>query len=137
MAATVKLEIVTPESTAYSGVVEFVTLPASEGEMGVYPNHIPLMAKVDAGELVIRAQGQTEYFAVGQGFVQILGDRISILTDMAVDESAIDEERVEEAKRQAEARLQEKLGDEEAATVTAALANSIAQLRIKRRRRGG
>ena len=136
MAATVKLEIVTPESTAYTGEADFVTLPGSEGELGVYANHVPLMTKLDAGELIIRNGGKVEYYAVGKGFLQVLGDRISILTDMAVNEAAIDEARVEEAKQKAEARLQEKLSDEEAATVTAALANAIAQLHVKRRRRG-
>ncbi len=54
MANTLKLEIVTPEGVTYSEDVEMVTLPGSEGEMGIYPNHVPLMTQVAAGEVAAR-----------------------------------------------------------------------------------
>jgi F-type H+-transporting ATPase subunit epsilon len=133
MASTLKLEIVTPEGVTYSEDVEMVTLPGSEGEMGVYPNHVPLMTQVTAGEVIARRNGSDEFLAVGEGFVEITGERVAILTDMALKAGDIDEAKAEEAKRRAEARLAEKLDDEEAALVSAALAHSLAQLKVKRR----
>jgi F-type H+-transporting ATPase subunit epsilon len=133
MASTLRLEIVTPEGVSYSEEVELVTLPGSEGEMGIYPNHVPLMGQVVAGEVAARRHGRDEWLAIGDGFVEITGNRVAILTDMAVKAENIDEAQAEEARRRAEARLEEKLDDEEAAMVSAALAHSLAQLRVKRR----
>jgi len=133
MASTLKLEIVTPEGVTYSADVEMVTLPGSEGEMGIYPNHVPLMTQVAAGEVAARRQGRDEFLAVGEGFVEITGERVAILTDMAIKAENIDEAKAEEARRRAESRLAEKLDDEEAALVNAALAHSLAQLKVKRR----
>jgi F-type H+-transporting ATPase subunit epsilon len=133
MANTLKLEIVTPEGVTYSEDVEMVTLPGSEGEMGIYPNHVPLMTQVASGEVAARRNGKDEFLAVGEGFVEITGERVAILTDMAVKADNIDEAKAEEARKRAEARLAEKLDDEEAALVSAALAHSLAQLKVKRR----
>ena len=74
--------------------------------------------------------------AIGEGFAEITGDRVSILTDMAIKADDIDEARAEEARKRAEARLQQKLTDEEVASVNAALLHSLTQLNVKRRRRG-
>ncbi len=133
--ATLKLEIVTPEAKVYPEDVDMVTLPGTEGEMGIYPMHIPLMTQVAAGEIIARKDGRENYLAVGDGFVQITGDKVANMTDMAVEADNIDEVQAEEARKRAEARLAEKLDDEEAAMVQAALAHSIAQLDVKRRRR--
>lgn len=135
MAATLKLEIVTPESKIYSEDVDMVTLPGVEGEMGIYPMHIPLMTQIAHGEIVARKGGVDHYLATGEGFVQITGDRVAILTDMAIKADDIDEAKAEEARKKAEARLAEKLTDEETATVQAALLHSLTQLNVKRRNR--
>ena len=135
MAGTLKLEIVTPEGTSYSEDVEMVTLPGVEGEMGIFPQHVPLVTQVAAGEIIARKGGRDDFLAVGEGFVQITGQRVAIMTDMAIKAEHIDEAQAEEARRRAEARLSEKLGDEEAALVNAALAHSLAQLKVKRRQR--
>ena len=132
--ATLKLEIVTPEAKIYSEDVDMVTLPGSEGEMGIYPMHIPLMTQIVSGELVARKGGQDHYLAIGEGFVEITGDRVAVMTDMAIKSDDIDEAKAEEARKRAEARLSEKLSDEETASVTAALAHSLAQLNVKRRK---
>ncbi len=135
MAATLKLEIVTPDARTFSDDVEMVILPGSEGEMGVYPNHVPLMTQISAGEVVARKEGKDVSLAVGEGFVQITPDHVSIITDMAILAENIDEAQAEAARRRAEARLSEKLTDEEAAAASAALAQSLAQLKVKRRNR--
>lgn len=131
--ARLRLEIVTPEAKTYSEEVDMVTLPASEGEMGIYPNHVPLMTQIVPGEVIARKDNESYFLAVGEGFVEITGDRVAIMTDMAIKAENIDEAKAEEARRRAEARLSEKLDDEEAAMVNAALAHSLAQLKVKRR----
>lgn len=137
MAATLHLEIVTPEARAYSDDVELVVLPAVEGEMGVYPQHIPLITQLKPGELVVTKDGKQTHLAIGEGFVEITGTSVSVLVDMALAESDIDENAAEEAVKRAEARLKEgNIGDEETALVQAAIAKSMAQLHVKRRRRG-
>ncbi len=133
MAKTLKLEIVTPEAKTFSEDVEMVTLPAAEGEMGVYPMHVPLMTQIVAGEVIVLKDGRNIHLAVGDGFVEITGDHVAILTDMAVKSDNIDEAKAEEAKKRAEARLSEKLDDEELSTVRASLAGATAQLKVKRR----
>jgi F-type H+-transporting ATPase subunit epsilon len=133
MANTLKLEIVTPDAKTYSEDVDMVTLPGVEGEMGIYPMHVPLMTQIVSGEIIVR-RGGTEYFlAVGDGFAEITGERVAILTDMAIKAENIDEAKAEEARRRAEARLAEKIDSEEAAMVSASLAHSVAQLKVKRR----
>ena len=136
MADTLKLEIVTPDGKAYSDDVEMVTLTGAEGEMGILPQHVRLMTRMQAGELVVRRAGHDTFLAVGGGLVEVTGSRVSILTDMAVAAETIDEAKAEEARLRAEARLRDKLSDEEVASTNAALARSLAQLRVKRRRRG-
>lgn len=133
--ATLKLEIVTPESKIYSEDVDMVTLPGVEGEMGIFPMHIPLMTQVAAGEITARKGGQDHFLAIGEGFVEVTGTRVAVLTDMAIKADDIDEARAEEARKRAEARLAEKLTEEETATVQAALMHSLTQLNVKRRRR--
>ena len=135
MAATLKLEIVTPEAKIFSDDVDMVTLTGVEGEMGILPNHIPLMTQLCAGEIVARKGQETIFLAVGDGFVQITGERVAVLTDMAIRAENIDEARAEEARQRAEARLAEKITNEEAAHIQAALAHASIQLKIKRRRR--
>jgi F-type H+-transporting ATPase subunit epsilon len=135
MASTLKLEIVTPEAKVYSEDVEMVTLPGTEGEMGIYPLHVPLMTAIKAGEVAVRKEGQDFFLAVGDGFAEVTGDKVAILTDMAIKADDIDEAKVEEARKRAEARLSEKLENEEVAMVTAALNHALAQLHVKHRQR--
>jgi F-type H+-transporting ATPase subunit epsilon len=136
MPATLHLEIVTPEKLAYSDDVESVVIPAVEGEMGVLPQHIPLMTQIHAGELVISKGGKKEYLAVGEGFVTVTQTRVNVLTDMAIEWQHIDEGAAEAAIKRAREALASKteLGAEEAAAVQAALSKSLAQLHVKRRR---
>ena len=133
MANTLKLEIVTPEAKTYSEDVEMVTLPGSEGEMGIYPQHVPLLTQIVPGEVIARKEGRDYFLAVGEGFVEITGQRVAIMTDMAIRAENIDEAKAEEARRRAEARLAEHVDDEETAMVSAALSHSLAQLKVKRR----
>ena len=135
--ATLKLEIVTPEATAYSEDVEMVTLPGSEGELGVYPNHVPLLTTLNPGELRVLKGGKESFLAIGEGFVEITGSSVSVLTDMALAPAVIDESAAEAAVARAQAAMKEDLGKEECAAVTASLQKALAQLHVKRRRHHG
>ena len=133
--ATLKLEIVTPDAKTYSEDVDMVTIPAVEGEMGIYPHHMRLITQIVPGEIIVNKDGQDRSLAVGEGLVDISATRVSIVTDMAIASDKIDEAKLEEARQRAEARLREKISDEEVATVNASLARALAQLQVKRRRK--
>ena len=133
MAETLRFQIVTPEETVYAADVEMVTLPAVTGQIGIYPQHVPLMTQMVPGEIIVRKDGRDLFIASGEGLIEIAASRVDVLTDLAVAADRIDEAKAEEARRRAEARLREKLSDEEVATVNASLARSLAQLRVKRR----
>jgi len=102
--------------------------------MGILPQHTKLMTQMVPGEMIVVKGGHEEYLAVGGGLVSVTGKNVSIITDMAVAADKIDEAKVEEARQRAAARLQEKISDEEVASVNASLARSLAQLRVKRHR---
>jgi F-type H+-transporting ATPase subunit epsilon len=134
--ATLRLEIVTPEGRAYQDDVDMVVLPGADGELGVYPAHVPLMTQLAPGEVRIFKDGNQTELVVGSGFAEITQTHVAILTDSALKDDVIDERITEEAIQRAEAALKDKsLVSDEAAEVEAALARSLAQLRFKRRRR--
>jgi F-type H+-transporting ATPase subunit epsilon len=135
--ATLKLEIVTPEGRAYSDDVAMVVLPSIEGEIGVYPAHVPLMTQLSPGELRIVKDGKTTEMVVGTGFIEVTADSVSVLTDSALEDQQIDEASTQDAINRAQAALRDKnLASEEAAEVEASLARALAQIRFKRRRQG-
>jgi F-type H+-transporting ATPase subunit epsilon len=134
--ATLKLEIVTPEAKIYSEDVSSVLVPGAEGELGVLPEHMPLLTQLAAGELRIVKDGQESVLAVGEGFVEITPTSVSVLTDMAVAESDIDETAAEAAiKRAQEALKDDQISDEDMASAQAVMMKSLAQLKVKRRRK--
>ena len=135
MADTLKLEIVTPQAIVFSDDVHMVTLPAIEGEMGIYPQHERLITQIVPGELLITKDGTDSLLAVGEGLVEVTATHVSILTDMAIRAEDVDEARVQEARTRAEARLREKISDEEIASVNASMVRALAQLQVKRRHR--
>jgi F-type H+-transporting ATPase subunit epsilon len=133
--ATLKLEIVTPEKLVFSEDVDSVVLPAVEGEMGVLPMHIPILTQIHPGELLVSKGGAKQYLAVGEGFVAVDQTSVKVMTDMALAWESIDETAAEAAVQRAkEAMARKDLGAEETAAVQAALAKSLAQLHVKRRR---
>ena len=135
MANTLRLEIVTPETTVYSEEVDMVTLPGVEGEMGILPQHVRLMTQLVPGEMIVHKDGHDHFLAVGEGLVEITGDRVAIVTNMAIAAENIDAAKAEEARQRAAARLREKISSEEVASANASLARSLAQLHVKRRHR--
>jgi F-type H+-transporting ATPase subunit epsilon len=130
---TLKLVIVTPEGVALSEEVDMVTLPGVEGELGIYPQHVPLMTQLVPGLVVARKGDEEITLAVGEGFVEITAYRVSLLTDLAVSADA-EEAEAEAARQRAEARLLERVSAEKAAVVEAAVAHSLTLLKGRRHR---
>lgn len=132
----VHLEIVTPEARVYSDEVDSVVIPGVEGELGILPMHVPLFTMIKPGELQVSKGGRPESLAIGEGFVEITGQRVVVLTDMAIKAEEIDESKVEEALR----RAQEALADKQSRTqadldaLNASIQKSVVQLSLKRRR---
>ena len=136
MAATLKLEIITPEAKIFEGEVERVLLPGAEGDMEILPQHETLIAELKAGELHFLLKGQVQVLAIGEGFAEITGSSVGVLTDGAVNEKDIDEHAAEKAVKRAEDLLKSNtLEGEELEATQAALARSLAQIHVKRRRR--
>ena len=136
MANTIRLELVTPENVAYSEDVEMVTLPGSEGELGVYPKHVPLLTTLKPGELRVMKSGRETVMAIGEGFVEIKADAVSVLTDMALESEKIDIAAAEAAVERAKAAMKEDQTPEQVAAIQASLQKALAQLHVKRRRHG-
>jgi F-type H+-transporting ATPase subunit epsilon len=135
--ATLKLEIVTPEAKIYSEDVDMVTLPGTEGDLGVYPKHVPLLTTLRPGELRVLKDGRETFLAVGEGFVEIKTDAVSVLTDMALESEKIDAAAAEAAVERAKAAMKEDHSKEEVAALQASLQKALAQLHVKRRKRHG
>ncbi len=132
------LDIVTPEKMFFTGEVENVYLPGTEGEMGILPGHAPLVTGVNAGELRYSIGGQVEELAIGAGFAEVTQEKVTVLTDLAVTDAEIDEAKVEEAMKRAEETLtsiDHSENTEEVAALQASIARSMAQLKLKRKRR--
>ena len=135
--ATLKLEIVTPGSKIFEGQVDSVLLPGVEGEMQILPQHETLISELNAGEVRYVQDGQTHVLAIGEGFAEVTGTSVGILTEGAVHDKDIDEQKAEEAVKRAEELLKDtSLQGEELEATQATLARSLAQINVKRRRRG-
>jgi F-type H+-transporting ATPase subunit epsilon len=136
--ATLKLEIITPTAKILETDADFVQIPAAEGDMGIFPQHETTVTELKAGELQITRNGKVDVMAIGEGFAEIRADSVAILTDGAVYEKEIDEAKAEEAVKRAEELLKSNtLQGEELEATQAALARSLAQIKVKRRRHGG
>ena len=131
-----QLDIVTPEKTIFSDTVDDVYLPGSEGEMGILTMHAALVAPLKPGSLRYLKDGKIEELAVGEGFVEVAGDKVSVMIDLAIGEDAIDESKVEEAmKRAQEALAGVNVDHDEFAALQMVLAKSEAMLQLKRKGR--
>lgn len=133
--STINLKIITPEKITLNETVDKVVVPSKDGELGILPHHLNLMAAIAPGELKITKGTKTDNYAIGDGLLQVQDNQVTILTDLARTPSEIDEKAVEEARKRAELALQQDLSDEEYATTLAIVEKSLVQLKIKRRHR--
>lgn len=130
-------EIVTQERTVFSAEVDTVNLPTPEGRMGVLPNHMVMLTTLGFGEVVVRRDGQEEYFAIGGGFAEILPDRITLLADSAEQAEEIDVERAQRARERAEQAMREGVPEDSERYVQIEASLRRAQVRIDISRRRG
>lgn len=110
MAESMKLEVVAPERIFYEGDVTFLEFTTTEGNMGVYPNHVPLTAIIAPGVLRIHENDEVKEAALMSGFIQILQDKITILAESVEWPHEIDENRAKEAEIRARRRIEEGSG---------------------------
>ena len=109
---TVNCEIVTQERTVFSGDVDYVQLPGSEGVFGVMGNHSPLLTVLKFGEVYVRKDGETQYFAIGGGFAEVRPGHVTVLADSAERADEIDLERAEKARAAAEEAMKKGVPEE-------------------------
>ncbi|MBN2076153.1 MAG: F0F1 ATP synthase subunit epsilon [Dehalococcoidales bacterium] len=135
----IRLDIVTAERLVYSEDVDLVVAPGVEGELGILPQHTPLMTTLEAGEMMVRRGVEEFSLAISGGFLEIRPDRIIVLADSAERDDEIDLTRAEEAQRRARERIESPTIDLDAARAEAALRRSLVRLKVaqKRRRRRG
>jgi F-type H+-transporting ATPase subunit epsilon len=130
-----QLEIVTPERQVFSDTVDSVQVPGSEGELGVLPNHAPLVSTLGVGELRFRKGGVEESFAIVGGFLQVRPDKVVVLAETADMASEIDLEKAQEARREAERALESGYHEgADLATARAALQQALLRIRVAERR---
>jgi F-type H+-transporting ATPase subunit epsilon len=132
------LEIISMYRQVFNGKVVSITAPGIEGEITILPHHIPLITPLKAGEIKIKEEGGTEKFlAIGNGFLMVEGNKVSILADSADLLDELTEEKILEAKKRAEIALTEKkfADDRSFADATALLEQSIAQLKVLKKRK--
>ena len=133
--ATFRLEIVTAEKMVFAGDVNAVVAWGVEGQLGIFPNHAPLMTMLKPGDLMIRRGNEEEYMAISGGFLDVRPDKVLVLADACERAEEIDAARAEAARRRAEEALRERPLGLEAAAVEGALRRSLARLKTAEKRR--
>jgi F-type H+-transporting ATPase subunit epsilon len=130
-----RLEIITAERQVFSDDVEVLVAPGIDGELGILPHHAPLMTALQPGEIVIRKDGQESYLAVTGGFMEVMGNQVTILSDACEHSNEIDEERARVAVQRAQERLASRTADLDLERAATALRRAETRLRVARRRR--
>ncbi|TWI59795.1 F0F1 ATP synthase subunit epsilon [Halalkalibacter nanhaiisediminis] len=102
---TIHVNVVTPDGKVYDGDVDMVSVRTVEGELGILPRHIPLVAPLTVGAVRLKKGSTVEKVAVSGGFVEVRPDQVTILAEAAELPSAIDVDRARQAKERAEQRL--------------------------------
>ena len=132
MADLFKLHVITPERRFYDGEASMVELSMTEGDIGVYRNHIPLTAIVAPGVLKIHEEGGVKEAALMSGFIEILPERITIMAEVAEWPDEIDGNRAEEARIRAERRLKEESGEIDTMRAELALRRALVRLSLRK-----
>lgn len=127
-----ELKIITPDRIFYEGMAEMVEFNTTEGEIGIYKNHIPMTVIVSPGILTITEEEETKEAALHAGFAEILPDKITIMAEIVEWPSEIDEERAEQAKERAIDRLQHKTTETDVARAETALQRAVARIEVLR-----
>jgi len=132
---TLRLEIITAERLVYADDVEVVVAPGAEGQLGILPRHAPLMTALQPGEIMVRKNGEPTYLAVTGGFMEVMGNKVTILADACERSEEIDEARAQAAMERARAQLARRESDLELQRAVIAVRRAEARLNVARRRR--
>lgn len=130
--STLRVEIVSAEHEIYSGEAHWVVAPAAMGEVGIYPQHTPLITYLKPGEVRVSAVEENEelLFFVSGGMLEVQPHQVTVLSDTAMRGADLDEAKAEEAKKRAEQALSDRKADFDEARALAELAEAAAQLRM-------
>lgn len=126
----IRLEIISAERVVYSEDVDIVVAPGIQGQLGILPHHAPLMTMLQPGELMVRRNNEEESMFVSGGFLEVRGDKVVVLADIAERADEIDIARAEAAKHRAEERIAEHPAHVDHARAEAALLRSMIRLRV-------
>ena len=130
-----QLQIITAEREVFSGEVDALVAPGVAGQLGILPNHAPLMTVLQPGELLVRAGGDESYLALSGGYLEVLGNQVIVLADAAEDVDEIDEARAQEALARAQERIASRSTDIELEQAVASLRRAQVRVTVARRRR--
>lgn len=130
-----QLQIITAEREVFSGEVDALVAPGVAGQLGILPNHAPLMTVLQPGELMVRAGGDESYLALSGGYLEVLGNLVIVLADAAEDVDEIDEARAQEALARAQERIASRASDIELEQAVASLRRAQVRVTVARRRR--
>ena len=133
--ADMRLEIVTAERVVYSEDVSVLVAPGADGELGILPSHAPLLTTLEPGEIRVTKDGEDTYMVVSGGFLEVIGNRVTILADTAERADEIDLERAEAAMQRAQERIASRPADADLERALASMRRSSARLSVARRRR--
>jgi F-type H+-transporting ATPase subunit epsilon len=138
MAMTIHVDIVSAERSIFSGLAEFIVVPAEMGEIGIYPQHTPLLTRIKPGSVRLKLPNHEveELIYVSGGILEIQPDMITILSDTAIRGNDLDEAKALEAKNKAEQALKDRSGVLDVAKAQAELAEAVAQIAAIRKLRG-
>ncbi len=131
----IRLEIVTPERAVYEDDVDMVIAPATDGYVGILPQHAPLLTTLGPGEFRVKKGGVEEVMAVFGGFMDVRGDRVIVLTEAAEPAEEIDTQRAQEARDRAQQALAGPISAAEEARARASLQRALVRIRVSERKR--
>lgn len=138
MTNSMQLDIVSAETEIFSGSVSAVFAPAIVGDVGIYPQHTPLVTRLKPGELKIEVEGEEDrYIYVSGGMLEVQPDVVTVLSDTAIRAEDLDENLALQAKQHAEELLKDKQSEVDSARALAELAEAAAQLRMIEKFRKG
>jgi F-type H+-transporting ATPase subunit epsilon len=130
-----QLQIITAEREVFSGEVDALVAPGVAGQLGILPNHAPLMTVLQPGELLVRAGGDESFLALSGGYLEVLGNVVIVLADAAEDVDEIDEARAQEALTRAQERIASRESDIGLEQAAASLRRAQVRVTVARRRR--
>ena len=130
MAHTIQVDVVSAEASIFEGQAEFVALPGETGELGIYPQHAPLITRIRPGAVRIKPAGSSdeEFVFVAGGILEVQPDRVTVLADTAIRGHDLDEAKATEAKKLAEEAMKNAKSDIDLAAAQGEFAAMAAQL---------